>query len=68
VLPFLKAHCFSCHGNGKAKAELSFDKYTDDASVANDPKVWENVRHMLKAREMPPPEPEAAATGRGRRP
>ncbi len=56
VLPFLKAHCFSCHGNGKAKAELSFDKYTDDASVVNDRKVWENVRHMLTAREMPPPD------------
>ena len=56
VLPFLKSHCFACHGNGKAKAELSFDKYTDDASVTNDRKVWDNVRQMLKAREMPPPE------------
>ena len=56
VLPFLKQHCFACHGNGKAKADLSFDKYTDDASVVADRKVWDNVRHMLKAREMPPPE------------
>jgi mono/diheme cytochrome c family protein len=56
ILPFLKSHCFACHGNGKARAELSFDKYTDDASVLNDRKVWDNVRHMLKAREMPPPE------------
>ena len=56
VLPFLKAHCFSCHGNGKAKAGLSFDKYTDDASVAADRKTWEGVRHMIAAREMPPPE------------
>jgi mono/diheme cytochrome c family protein len=56
VLPFLKAHCFNCHGNGKAKADLSFDKYSDDASVASDRKVFESVRHMLKAREMPPPE------------
>ena len=63
VLPFLKQHCFACHGNGKAKADLSFDKYTDDASVVADRKVWDNVRHMLKAREMPPPErpqPKAA--------
>ena len=56
ILPFLKRHCFSCHGNGKAKAELSFDKYTDDASLVPDRKVWDGVRHMLKAREMPPPE------------
>ena len=56
VLPFLKAHCFNCHGNGKAKAELSFDGYTDDASVVKERKVWETVRHMLTAREMPPPD------------
>lgn len=55
VLPFLKAHCYSCHSGAKVKADLSFDKYTDDASVAADRKVWEGVRHMLKAREMPPP-------------
>src|SRR5687768_10447323 len=63
ILPFLKRHCFHCHGNGKAKAELSFDKYTDDASLVPDRKVWDNVRHMLKAREMPPPtrpQPKAA--------
>ena len=48
VLPFLKAHCFACHGDGKAKADLSFDKYTDDASVLADRKVWDNVRHMLQ--------------------
>ena len=56
VLPFLKTHCFACHGNGKAKADLSFDKYTDDASLIPDRKVWDNVRNMLKTREMPPPE------------
>jgi hypothetical protein len=56
VLPFLKAHCFTCHGNGKAKADLSFDKYTDDKSIVADRKIWENVQHMLKVAEMPPPE------------
>jgi mono/diheme cytochrome c family protein len=56
VLPFLKSHCFACHGNGKAKADLSFDKYRDDASVLSDRKVWDGVRHMLQAHEMPPPQ------------
>lgn len=63
LLPFLKRHCFNCHGDGKAKAELSFDKYTDDASLVSDRKVWDNVRHMLTAREMPPkerPQPTSA--------
>lgn len=64
ILPFLKAHCLGCHGagKGKPKADLSFAKYTDDASLVADRKVWDNVRHMIKTREMPPqerPQPKA---------
>src|SRR4051812_42405217 len=47
VLPFLKRHCLACHGDGKVKADLSFAKYTDDASLAADRKVWDNVLDML---------------------
>src|SRR5215475_11613831 len=45
VLPFLKAHCFHCHGteDGKNKADLKLSKYTDDLSLQQDRKVWENV-------------------------
>src|SRR6476646_9327123 len=58
VLPFLKAHCFHCHGaeDGKNKAELTLSKYSDDLSVQQDRKVWDNVLHMLRAGEMPPME------------
>ena len=58
VLPFLKAHCFHCHGteDGKNKADLTLSKYTDDLSVQQDRKVWDNVLHMLRAGEMPPME------------
>jgi len=56
ILPFLKAHCFACHGDGKKKAGLSFDKYADDAGVLADRKTWDTVRQMLTAREMPPPD------------
>jgi hypothetical protein len=56
ILPFLKTHCFTCHGSGKAKADLSFGKYTDDKSLLPDRKLWDNVQHMLTVREMPPPE------------
>jgi hypothetical protein len=56
ILPFLKTHCFACHGDGKKKAGLSFDKYADDAGVLADRKTWDTVRQMLKAREMPPPD------------
>src|SRR5262249_20715570 len=65
VLPFLKAHCFHCHGDaaGKNKADLALDKFNDDLSVQQDRKVWDNVLHMLRAGEMPPmerPRPPAA--------
>ena len=58
ILPFLKAHCFHCHGteDGKDKADLSLIKYTDDLSVQQDRKVWDNVIHMLQNGEMPPME------------
>ncbi len=61
ILPFLKKHCFACHGNGKAKADFSFDKFKDDKSVYEDRKSWDSVQHMLETREMPPegrPKPE----------
>ncbi|HYV38458.1 MAG TPA: DUF1592 domain-containing protein [Gemmataceae bacterium] len=63
ILPFLKKHCFSCHGDGKAKAGMSFDKFRDNDSVTKDRKTWDNVLHMLESREMPPkerPKPELA--------
>jgi hypothetical protein len=58
VLPFLRAHCFHCHGtaDGKDKAELSLSKYTDDLSVQQDRKVWDNVLAMIRSGEMPPME------------
>src|SRR3954447_2208667 len=59
VLPFLKAHCFHCHGteDGKNKADLTLTKYQDDLSLQQDRKVWENVVHMLQSGETPPMEP-----------
>jgi hypothetical protein len=58
VLPFLKAHCFHCHGRTDEanEADLSLSKYTDDLSVQQDRKVWDNVLHMLRKGEMPPME------------
>jgi mono/diheme cytochrome c family protein len=65
ILPFLKQHCFHCHGkgDGQNEADLTLSRYTDDLSVQQDRKVWDNVLHMLRAGEMPPkerPRPPAA--------
>jgi len=65
VLPFLKAHCFHCHGteDGKNKADLTLSKYADDLSVQQDRKVWDNVLHMLRTGEMPPMERKRPPAG-----
>ena len=62
VLPFLAKNCFTCHGNGEFKADLSLGKYKDDLSLIKDRKVWDNVVNMLEKYEMPPkesPQPSA---------
>jgi mono/diheme cytochrome c family protein len=63
VLPFLTKHCFACHGNGKKKGGMSFDKYRDDESVLKDRATWDLVVEMIEKKKMPPkekPQPSAA--------
>ncbi len=63
IVPFLTKYCFSCHGNGKSKGDMSFDKFKDDKSVLQDRAAWNSVRHMVETHEMPPegkPKPELA--------
>lgn len=62
VLPFLTKHCLGCHGKDKPEADLSLAKFTDDATMFQDRKLWDNIQHMLETREMPPaPKPKPAA-------
>ncbi len=56
ILPFLKTHCFHCHGNGKNEADLELDQFKSDESVVKERKVWANVVHMVRSGEMPPKE------------
>ena len=63
VRPLLDKYCYSCHGNGKKKADLALDAYPDEASISKDRKVWEKVLHQVRTREMPPenkPQPTPA--------
>jgi Protein of unknown function (DUF1592)/Protein of unknown function (DUF1588)/Protein of unknown function (DUF1585)/Protein of unknown function (DUF1587)/Protein of unknown function (DUF1595)/Planctomycete cytochrome C len=56
MAPFLAKNCFGCHGNGKARGDLTLDKYQTDEAVQKDAKVWENVAHMVRTGQMPPKE------------
>jgi hypothetical protein len=54
VVPFLARHCYSCHGGGKSKGDLTLDRYRDEPAVVKDHDVWEKVVEMVQTGEMPP--------------
>jgi hypothetical protein len=63
VTPFLQQYCFSCHGNGKHKGNLTLDQFTDETKAAADHGTWEKVLKMIQSYEMPPenkPQPNPA--------
>ncbi len=63
VRPLLEKYCYTCHGNGKKKADLALDAYQDEAAIQNDRKTWGKILHHVRTREMPPenkPQPTQA--------
>ena len=54
ILPILKGNCFSCHGNGEAKGDFSLDEFKTPMDVHRGYKVWEKIRKLVDANEMPP--------------
>ena len=63
VRPILARHCFSCHGDGKSKGELTLDQFNTLASVQDDERVWRHVSDNLRQKVMPPdtrPQPAPA--------
>ncbi len=54
VAPFLKRHCFSCHGENGQEAGIRYDRLA--GFRAEDSHLWTLVHEKLSAGEMPPPE------------
>jgi hypothetical protein len=54
VAPILEKYCNKCHGGARPKADLNLTAFTDEASVAKDLKVWEQVLEFVRSGEMPP--------------
>ncbi|MCX7409779.1 MAG: DUF1592 domain-containing protein [Planctomycetales bacterium] len=64
-LPFVRKHCFECHGEKDVQADLSLFADTSAASVVKRRAVWESVVEMVSTGQMPPsdkPRPEQADT------
>ncbi len=63
VTPLLTKYCYSCHGNGKSKGDLSLDTYKSLEEATSDSKTWEKVLQNLRTHTMPPekkPQPSLA--------
>ena len=40
ILPILEDNCFSCHGDGEAKGDLSLDEFKTASDVHRGYKIW----------------------------
>lgn len=61
VAPFLKKHCYDCHGKDEPEAGLSLEKYQESSNIQTDFEVWEKVLRMVSERQMPPKDAEQPA-------
>jgi hypothetical protein len=52
--PFLKAHCFECHGPKKQKGDFRFDQLGTDLSNLKTIEAWQGILDQLNLGEMPP--------------
>jgi hypothetical protein len=55
VRPFLAHNCVTCHNADLNTANLNLDGFTDEASAAKNPALWDKVRDKLVTGKMPPP-------------
>lgn len=54
IRPVLEKHCFNCHGEKKAKADVNLSLFADGSSIQRDPDLWLKVMSQLRERIMPP--------------
>ena len=54
ILPLLEDHCYACHGDGQTKGGLALDEFQTEKDVHQGYKIWEQIRKLVAAGEMPP--------------
>jgi hypothetical protein len=55
IQPILKKHCYDCHSNDKAKADLNLEYFDDLDKIHEAEETWVKVQELVYAFEMPPP-------------
>lgn len=56
VRPLLKEHCGSCHMDSANEGGVDLNDYQDLAKIRSHASTWEQVRGVIRAEAMPPPE------------
>ena len=56
--PFLKQHCYECHGSEKQKNDIRFDNLGTDLSDNRTLEIWQEALDQLNLGEMPPKKKE----------
>ncbi|MGI9473832.1 MAG: DUF1592 domain-containing protein [Rubripirellula sp.] len=62
IAPFLKTHCYDCHGSDEAEGGVAFDAFQDTGKVQTNYELWEQVIRLVNEHQMPPadqPQPSA---------
>ena len=54
IVPILKKHCYDCHSNDKAKADLNLEFFDDLEKIQEAQETWETVLEQVYSFEMPP--------------
>ena len=58
VAPFLKKHCYDCHGADEAEGGVAFDGFQQSGNVQTEYELWEQVIRLINERQMPPADRE----------
>ena len=47
IRPLLDKYCYSCHGNGKTKGDITLDGYKSDTSAVTGPRTLGSAGRIL---------------------
>lgn len=54
ILPILEDHCYSCHGEGQEKGNVSFDAFSSDQELIDQTDLWVHALKNIRSGVMPP--------------
>jgi len=62
VLPVMKKHCGECHMDGANEAGVNLGDYSNLEKIRSHESTWEQIRGVIRADAMPPPESSKMTT------